>query len=286
MTEMLKSSGAVRLSEDNELLAKLDCLRQNDLLQESEFIRFARNCGLTISGANEGDPGNFFRRGWLQPDNPAIPNRAILFHPFRLYTLHKILSALDPRIAPSLWANNNSLAQFFAIAPKIAPSVDRIGDWAANWNRIVDLAVLLEPLYWPRITQTQRLPTLLCQDDHEKRLEIYRVKMLDIVRKLDPGEWQTLHEKVRIDAAEIDDNPELYLLLRVSSWSQRKKLTGRVAAALWFRHLAEVLRLAFEEIHRVEWFEEDRGSPFKVTATCCNIERSSTLHTYPIVHVW
>jgi hypothetical protein len=51
----------------------------------------------------------------------------------------------------------------------------------------------------------------------------------------------------------------LYLLLRLSTWEERKKLSGRLSGALWIRHVAEVLRRVFEDVHATEWFEEDRA---------------------------
>jgi hypothetical protein len=48
-------------------------------------------------------------------------------------------------------------------------------------------------------------------------------------------------------------------LLRLSRWDERKNLEGRISGALWVRHLAEVLRRVFEDVHAVEWFEEDRA---------------------------
>jgi hypothetical protein len=54
----------------------------------------------------------------------------------------------------------------------------------------------------------------------------------------------------------MDDNSELYMLLRVAAWDARKRLTGQVSGALWIRHMAEVIRRAFEVTHQQLWPEE------------------------------
>jgi len=54
-------------------------------------------------------------------------------------------------------------------------------------------------------------------------------------------------------------NEKLYLLLRLSKWNCREHLKGRIAAALWLRHIAEVLRLGFEDVYEVHWKEEFEG---------------------------
>jgi hypothetical protein len=57
----------------------------------------------------------------------------------------------------------------------------------------------------------------------------------------------------------MDNNPELYVLLRVGSWERRQKLKGGIAGALWIRHLADVLRRGFESVHAEKWAEEDEA---------------------------
>src|SRR5260370_18489830 len=100
----------------------LESLRQNWLLNESGFLTFARDRGLIISGLVKGEPSEFHTRGWLSGDGRQ--GRNPLFHPFRLHVLHEALSA------------DRHLVQ---VRPRV-------------WNEIADLAILLEPIYWPEIT--------------------------------------------------------------------------------------------------------------------------------------
>lgn len=47
---------------------ELASLRQNSLLSESSFIDFARDRRVPVQGLIEGEPGEFYRRGWLEAD--------------------------------------------------------------------------------------------------------------------------------------------------------------------------------------------------------------------------
>jgi len=71
--------------------------------------------------------------------------------------------------------------------------------------------------------------------------------------------WRKRHEWLRIDAAQLDDNNKLSLLLRLATWHQRERLKGRIAGALWLRHIAEVIRRAFEAVYTERWLEEDQA---------------------------
>lgn len=87
----------------------------------------------------------------------------------------------------------------------------------------------------------------------------YRQKALHLVGTLDRALWRKIHEELRFDAAWMDENAELYLLLRLATWNRRQSLKGRISGALWLRHLAEVIRRAFEDVHGELWQEEDQA---------------------------
>lgn len=215
-------------------------LQQSKLLSEGDLIWFCRERGIPVRGLHRGDPGLFLGRGWLDRDDSDDGGEP-LFHKFRIYPLHCILSAL-PR---------NELKAKETSSDKL------INSQSPKWNSIADMACLLEPVYWPHI-----IGELSYQEDeshHWADLKAYKSKALHLVGQLDVNEWSDAHESLRQAAAWLDDNPALYLLLRVSLWEIRCDLTGRVAGSLWLRHMAEVIRRAFEEAKDVQWLEEDRS---------------------------
>lgn len=205
----------------------LKLLRQNWLLSESSFLSFGRDRGISVRGVVSGEPSEFHKRGWLSADGRRGGD--LLFHPFRLYVLQQ------------------------AVTAGRHPAQAR----AQEWNTAADLAIILEPIYWPRITDYVR--TNVGQKDRKAKATKYKRKALRLVRGLDVARWRSIHESLRISAAWLDKNTQLYVLMRLSTWEQRNSLQGRISGALWIRHMAEVIRMAFEETHQTEWPEEDQA---------------------------
>lgn len=124
-----------------------EMLRQNRLLDERAFITFARDRGIAVV---TGDPGNLHKRGWLASDG-LDQYGGLLFHPFRIYPLHCIIEKCELRIAASTFLERDSVLEFVEQLPEFLLSID-LGEDARESNHVVDLAVLLAPIYWPRIT--------------------------------------------------------------------------------------------------------------------------------------
>jgi len=122
----------------------LELLRQNELLDESAFISFARDRGLILTGIVKGEPSQLHAHGRLLADGKL--GSTLLFHPFRFYVLHHALS--DAR---HLW-----------------PASIR------EWNETAELAILLEPIYWPEITGHLKYEP----GDHELHMTRYKRKLL------------------------------------------------------------------------------------------------------------
>jgi hypothetical protein len=205
----------------------LATLRQHWLLSESSFLSFGRDRGISVRGVVSGEPSEFHKRGWLSADGRRGGD--LLFHPFRLYVLEQ------------------------AVAADRYPAQAR----AQEWNTAADLAIILEPIYWPKITDYVR--SNVGQKDRKAKATKYKRKVLKVIRGLDVARWRNIHESLRISAAWLDKNAQLYVLMRLSKWEQRERLQGRISGALWVRHMAEVIRMAFEETHRTEWPEEDQA---------------------------
>lgn len=237
----------------------LDLIRQNRLLDENAFLRFGRDRGVAVAGVAKGDLGDFNKRGWLPCDGQR-QDGVLLFHPFRIYPLYLILDACKLNFTPSSSLHRDNMPGLVEwVMKKTKRSLKQIESASHEWNRIADLAILLEPLYWPVITAIQRRPGLIEKEEYTVRLREYRKKALRLVDSLDPDEWRNHHENLRTQTAYMDDNGSLYLFLRLSRWERREKLKGNVSGALWFRHLAEIIRKAFERVHEEQWLEEDQA---------------------------
>ncbi|RYY80918.1 MAG: hypothetical protein EOO69_00440 [Moraxellaceae bacterium] len=241
-----------------EYLEKWSCIQQNPLMSETKIIRFARDRGILVSGSITGDPSNFLERDWLSSDElPA--NKRTLFHPFRIYSLHIIVSMCDLHISPSSSLNRDSYKNYLIKVSEFLPSLEFITEKVRVANEITNLAILLEPIYWPIITSRTRYSSPMTYDEHKLKVELYKEKILVFVKNLDPNIWCEHHKNLRITAAKLDGNTDLYLLLRSAPWEKRKQITGQIGGALWFRHIAEVIRRAFTDVHNVTWLEEDQA---------------------------
>ena len=242
----------------DEWAGVLNSLRQNRLLDESSFIRFARERGLDTSGVCKEGPGDFFKRGWLTGDGTNFVGDP-LFHPFRILPLAKILDACQLNISTSSTLNRDNFLGFIEKVLPSLPGNEQINEIAFKWNRVVDLAILLEPVYWPRITSKITFPGILREEAFNASMDQYRNNVTQLVGTLDPTEWHEIHQQMRFQAHWLDENDKLYVLLRVSNWERRESLKGDIAGALWFRHIAEVIRLAFEDVTDERWPEEDNA---------------------------
>lgn len=232
----------------------LEALRQNNLLGEIAFVEFARDRGIDICRS---DFDNLRKQGLLPSDGKDYYS-APLFHPFRIYPLSQTLKACKLGIAASASLQRESFLKVAELAALSLPSLDRIVAISRHGNRVTDLAILLEPVYWHYITHQVPCKGRTKQAKYESVLDQYYKKTLDLTGSLDLGCWRKIHESLRQEAARIDNNSELYLLLRVMTWRQRQKLKGSISCALWIRHMAEVIRRAFEQVYAAErWPEED-----------------------------
>lgn len=240
---------------------KLELLRQNDLQSESRFLSFAKDRGISVLGVTKGDPGEFHRRRWLEAD--ALDEEAQpLFHPFRIYPLLGILKSYRRPFAVSLDSHPERAAIFAAQMVESLPSTDQLEEHAPAWNEVADLAILLEPLYWPKVIGQVTRSGFVDEAEFGRELEGHRQEVLAFLAGLDVERWRREHESLRIEGAHADGNSDLYLLLRLSDWSKRKQLKGVVSLALWLRQMAELIRRGFEEAHEIEWPEEDEAFGF------------------------
>ena len=249
--------------EPNQLLVQwqddLHSIYQNRLLDEGQLIRFASERGIAVSGVVTGDPSRLLELGWLSADDRTNPERP-RFHPFRLYPLCRIIEACRLHISATSSIEREHFRDFVARASEHLPPMEFIGELAAKANKTSDLAILLEPLYWPTVTSRQTWDGYLTEEEHERRVQTHAERMKHVLAKLDVAEWRERHEQLRWEASKLDSNDDVYLLLRMSPWGKRERLKGKLGGALWLRHLAEVVRRGFEEVHGVKWEEEDRSS--------------------------
>ncbi len=225
------------------MVRNLELLQQNRLLTARDLITFSRERGL--SPALEERARDICEPCWLNTDGTDYGGNP-LFHPFRMYPLWQLLRT-GYSAAPQKRLSRQEVRERQATAKSM------------DGNAAADLAILFEPIYWPRIVDWMTLGGGVNEQQHRGVLEGYRQNALAFIKQLDCDKWRRIHESLRRDAAVVDDNAELYVLLRVSTWDARSKVRGRLSGALWLRHIAEVIWRAFEDAHGIQWLEEDQA---------------------------
>lgn len=231
---------------------------QNRLLDEGSLIRFLRERGIAVSGVITGDLGKFLEMGWIESDELPETEKH-LFHPFRMYPIHLVAEACRLDLTASSSIDRDSFNKFLAKASDFLPSIEKITEIAKLANEVANLAIILEPLHWPIITSRTSYSGFIRFKEYKKLVDSYKQKVLNLIKTLDSQEWQKKHEKIRFRAAKLDDNGDLYILLRLSPWIKRERTKGKIAGAMWLRHMAEVLRRGFRDYTDTIWLEEDQA---------------------------
>jgi hypothetical protein len=80
----------------------------------------------------------------------------------------------------------------------------RLADLSRDWNKVVTLAVILEPIYWPTVVGSRRVAGRMSKEEYLELRERYLTRVSNLVKSLDPIFWRNVHECLRIDAAWMD----------------------------------------------------------------------------------
>lgn len=284
------------LIEHREMMG---ALRQVKLKDESEFLRWTRQLGVSASGSYpSGDGTELWIRGWLRADAAKKESRSagtslaafeaqvcldqpigtahkragrwsrydLTFHPFRIYPLLRILDSMKWNLTRTSIFHPQGVerhakrhVQWFKQWQKHEEFLPRL-----NWfNGVADLAILLEPIYWPKMThvtsRSMYWDAPARAEEYELMRNRYTENALAIAEQILKAKIAEAHMSLRYDAARLDENTELYLLLRCCEWAKREKITGALGAALWLRHMAEVLRHAYDELYDDRLVHEDES---------------------------
>ncbi len=277
----------------------LDAFRQLSLRGESDFIGWVRKLKLEAwSGYPIGDAEKVWLKGWLrgdeavqrhhkesstvkppievttlgrslnEPQEPADDSYCfdLRFHPFRLLPFKELLDLMDWRLS------RMSIIYPEGVVKYAGEHVARFDQWTKDprflerlnwWNGVADLAILLEPLYWPLITSRISGHLITALKDPESKFgqmfREYKAYALEVLARIPKAVIATAHMELRIEAAKLDDNHELYLILRATNWQKRERIEGHLGCAMWLRHMAEVLRLGYDELYEDRLVHEDEA---------------------------
>lgn len=271
--------------------------RQLSLLSESSFVSWCTDRDVPIAGVvARTDADLFWRKGWLRCDEIHVTKRSwrqrlnsepvylkderrigeaaakigrwlryeLQLHPFRFYTADQILKLMRWNLvrsnvlyAPGVLRYAKQYVKQFQRFRRSKIFLERIDEW----NGVADLTIILEPLYWPIVTEWIRGGRARV-DDESQEWQAYRDASLRLLESIPKGLVAGAHMDLRMQAALTDRNSEIYLLLRAMNWHHREQIKGRLGAAMWMRHMAEVIRHGYDELYEDRLVHEDEALGF------------------------
>lgn len=221
-------------------------------LRDTEFAEFLVKRGFDKPSIDQ--LRRLMDKGWLATDGAGTFTEDGI-HPFRLLSYAQCMRAvrISDDIERARREGSEQVAQLLVGLNRFDPD---LGRQAREWSSITQLAIACEPAYWPLITSRSSWRAGTYEEYLEDRKQ-YHARLKNLVLQLEPELWKNVHGRIVLSAEDFDENEELYLLLRLSPWEKRERLVGHISGSLWLRHIAEVIRRAFEEAHGVRWPEED-----------------------------
>lgn len=195
----------------------------------------------------------------------------LLFHPFRLLSLHKIQTLTEQNISPTVLFGSSSV--YRSHADHHIEAVDHATrdanylNHTAYWNDLITIAVLAEPVVFNQIFGFYSIPRRLSlREDQDFQKDFYDERdrhatdVKAFLREHDLEDLKETIQKLCREAEHIEPSAELRRLLRLTKGSFRlERLEGRVALAMNFLSAAETIRRAVELAFDVELPEEDQS---------------------------
>lgn len=196
----------------------------------------------------------------------------LLFHPFRLFILHKIKTLTNQNIDPLvLFSSGNA---YRAIANHQVESFDRLTykedylNLIRFWNDVITIAVLVEPVVFNQIFGFYRIsrkfPYRNNEQDYHKdfndTMDSHVCDVKDFLRKCDIEILKGAMADLCREAEIIEPTAELLRLLRLTEGKFRlETLEGRSALAMNMLSMAETIRLGLEMTLGITLPEEDQS---------------------------
>jgi hypothetical protein len=214
----------------------------------------------------------------LEEAQAVSPLLTIFFHPFRFAVLQS-LGLLVPSITPvqMLYPQLYRVQEVMALMQRTLQPAQSNFLGTQYWNDVASLLVATEPCFYQQIyqhlhlhlSQTRPTPRGWTQgDDPGTIFDIGFKELRDEInqhwndvanhyRTLDVDRLKQLHHDLCIRTRMLDSNTEAHTILRLGNEHLRLNLEGSLGGAMLLRTMAEVLRLAIEEVFHIQLQEED-----------------------------
>lgn len=185
----------------------------------------------------------------------------LYFHPFRLYVLYHVERVFQSRTTPTQFLLNPDglvrLAQSDIEDLTRWTSGEKCAELFERWNRIAELAIVLEPVTYSYVFQSVRWGSRDSRESIEEKRNAHRQRVKSLLLNAE----ETIREyrqNLCINAETLDHNKLIHVLLRLVKASERLRLRSSLGAAIMLTSMAEVIRRAAEDATGTHLPEEDQ----------------------------
>lgn len=185
----------------------------------------------------------------------------LYFHPFRLYVLYHVERVFQSNTTPTQFLLNPE-----GIVRLAQSDVEHLTRWTSEakfaelfekWNRISELAIVLEPVAYTDVFQTVRWGSRDSRESIERKRDAHRNQVKPFLLGAESA-IRDYRENLCINAETLDHNKLIHVLLRLVKASERLRLRSSLGAAVMLTSMAEVMRRAFEDAAGTHLPEEDQ----------------------------
>ena len=200
--------------------------------------------------------GGIFSKEKAKPSNLEL-----YFHPFRLYVLYHVDRAFRSVISSTQYLLNPE-----GLVSLSRGEIEHLNHWTSggqyaqlfeHWNRVAELAIVLEPTAYGGVFHSIRWRFPDSEDTIEAKLDQHRDQVEAMLSGISREEIDRFRQDLCLDAERVDRNKIVHVLLRLMSAHERLKLRSSLGAAMLFLSMAEIIRRAAEEAKGEQFPEED-----------------------------
>lgn len=201
-------------------------------------------------------------RGALAKKVPDFDTIAIYFHPFRYYVLYHLHRTIRFNIHP--------MQYFWKSSPPyglLDYNMSHLNRWTSSegfvervcrWNKISELAAIVEPKTYPIVFQSRRWGGIGTFDDAERLRERYFNRARRVLEDYGLEDIESLRRDLCMDVETLDENKVLHVILRLMNATSRQNLKGAIGGSMAMLSMAEMLRRAEELVFSRDLPEEDQ----------------------------
>lgn len=185
----------------------------------------------------------------------------LYFHPFRLYVLYHVNRVFGSRFSSTQYLTN---PEGFVTGLRLV--VEHLDHWTSreqcaqrfeHWNRIAELAIVVEPTAYGKVFHSPRWCFRDSKDSMVAKLDQRREQANMLLSDISREQIEALRRDLCQDAELIDNNKMIHVLLRLMAAQRRLNLHSSLGAAMLFKSMAEIIRRAAEEAKGEQLPEED-----------------------------